>query len=229
MKVANIAEGRERIRQAAKSALISKDSKSEEQPVQNRSFYGGRFYGLPSESWPMFQGRPLLPWVFISRDSLPKVPDCLRELAALAFYIDPKLSTGDCVAEEGSQLVVRQYRNAEDLVLLARPGTLEGHSPYLLEWKEVDDFPSLSHFYSDFPEEVYRHFCDHDMAESLANHSGIKIGGWPTLVQRGYDTFDLDGFTLQIDMTENYMYADSGIAYVTRLKDGRWYFEFDCC
>ncbi len=229
MKVTEITKGREHIRAVAKSALISKDSKCDDQPARNRSFYGGSFYGLPSESWPTFEGRPLVPWVFISRDSLPKVPDRLLDFAALAFYIDPELFTGDYVAKEGSQLVVREYRGIEDLVLLDRPEKLEGHPPYMLDWTERDDFPSLRHFYSDFSEEVYQHFCDHDEAEGLTNHSGIKIGGWPTLVQRDYDTFDLDQFMLQIDMTENYIYADSGIIYVTRLSDGRWHFEFDCC
>ena len=228
-KTTEITEARERIRAAARSALISKDFESEDQPPRHRSFYGGSFYGLPDETWPRFEGRPLLPWVYISRASLPDVPDRFRDFAGLAFYIDDQLFTGDYVAKEGSQLVVREYRSVDELVLLARPETLEDHPAYLLEWTKADDFPSLSHFYSEFSEEVYQHFCDHDAAEGLANHSGIKIGGWPTLVQRNYDTFDLDELKLQIDATENFMYADSGIVYVTRLNDGRWYFEFDCC
>ena len=71
--------------------------------------------------------------------------------------------------------------------------------------------------------------CDSVEQLGLDNHTGIKIGGWPSLVQREYDLLLTDSYVMQIDMTENYMYGDSGVAYVYRGKDGRWYVDFDCC
>lgn len=58
------------------------------------------------------------------------------------------------------------------------------------------------------------------------NKSGIKLGGWPTPVQS--DERYPGSYDLQIDMTENYMYGDSGIGFLSR-GEGKWHLLFECC
>ena len=205
MKINDIAAGRDYIKALAKRAVCSTESRSAAQPAATQSFYGGSFYGAEGEAWPHFEGRPLIPWCYLSVTSLPEVPYVLRESEAVAFYINDDLCLEACRAAEGSSLVVREYRRGTRLTLLERPPTLEKHPPYTLEWRIEDDFPSTSHFYEALSDEVYAHFCDERKNEGLANHSGIKLGGWPTLVQYGYESFDLETWLMQIDMTENYI------------------------
>ena len=152
-----------------------------------------------------------------------------ENVKALAFYIDEEFYDFDHIAEENSQIVVREYKESDGIVLLKKPGGLGGHPPYSLMWSQVKAYPSMSYFYEGFTEGIYDYFCENGEKEGLSNHGGIKIGGWPTLVQREYENMELDQHLLQIDMTENYMYGDSGICYVSKLDNGKWFFSFDCC
>ena len=226
MKINTKEEARDKFSSMAKSCSVSTDKEAVEQPSKDQSFYGGSFYGKKGENWPTYGGRALIPWLFLSKKYLPQ-SNTFKEVKALAFYIDEQFFDCDHIAEEGSQIVVRVYKDSDELMLLEKPNNLEGHPPYILNWTDVKDYPSMSHFYEVFTEDIYDYFCEND--ENLTNHSGIKFGGWPTLVQREYDYMDLDQHVLQIDMTENYMYADSGICYVSILNNGKWYFSFDCC
>lgn len=228
MKINTKEEAREKISSMAKLCLISTDNEASKQPAKDQSFYGGSFYGKGGENWPTYEDRALIPWLFLSKKDLPQ-SNIFQEIKALAFYIDEEFFDFDHIAEEGSQIVVRAYKNSDELMLLEKPYNFKGHPPYILNWSEVKDFPSMSHFYEAFTEEIYDYFCKNEEKENLTNQSGIKLGGWPTLVQREYGYMDLERHVLQIDMTENYMYADSGICYVSKLDNGKWYLSFDCC
>lgn len=89
----------------------------------------------------------------------------------------------------------------------------------------MQDYPSISKYNRLFDEAVYDSLCAIKNFK-YDNLSGIKIGGWPTPVQRNQDY--PGSSDLQIDMTENFMYGDSGIGYISR-KGSEWYVIFECC
>lgn len=145
---------------------------------------------------------------------------------AVCFYVRQPFGGYEATSTfDGSDFVVREYALDDELVPLTRPAALRGHPYHHVTWKELRDFPSISKYCGLFDEAVYRALCEvKDF--TFENHSGIKIGGWPTPVQR--DQEYPGSHDLQIDMTENFMYGDSGIGYLSR--DGeRWYVTFDCC
>src|SRR5205085_7052251 len=102
---------------------------------------------------------------------------------------------------------------------LRRPAGLKRHEFHRVTWQKTPDYPSISKYYGLFEDSVYSALRD-DGRFKYENRSGIKIGGWPTPVQSAQRY--PGAFDLQIDITENYMYGDSGVAYLSA-KGGTWY------
>ena len=145
---------------------------------------------------------------------------------AVCFYLNEEFYDAEAVSKlDGCDFVVREYRPGEKLIPLARPDGLEGHKFHRVTWKKAPDYPSISKYYSLFEDSVYSSLCD-DKRLKFRNCSGIKIGGWPTPVQTNQRY--PGEFDLQIDMTENYMYGDCGVGYLSS-SGGTWYLMFECC
>ena len=144
----------------------------------------------------------------------------------VSFFIDDEFSECEAVSKvDKADFVVREYPIGVKLVPLQRPSGLDKHKFHGLTWQKTSDYPSISKYYGLFEESVYTTLCDGNRLGFL-NRSGIKIGGWPTPIQsrQRYP----GEFNLQIDMTENYMYGDSGIGYLSA-NGGTWYLLFECC
>jgi len=227
--IANIDDAKTAIIDQRRDAIVAADTKSTQNLADIQSCYGGVFHGRQGERWPTNNGLPIIPWLqIVSRDLPFRLPP-FDKLEMVAFFIDPNTWEPDFGEPDHHPIVVREYSLLDDLHPLARPKELSGHPYYSLTWNVVSDHPSLSHFYESFDNTVYDAMCDSVEQLGLDNHTGIKIGGWPSLVQRDYDLLMTESYVMQIDMTENYMYGDSGVAYVDREKDGRWSVDFDCC
>jgi hypothetical protein len=144
----------------------------------------------------------------------------------VCFYIDEEFSDGDAVAEQDeSDFVVREYPLGAKLAPLRRPAGLERHKFHRVTWQKAKDYPSISKYYGLLEDSVYSALCD-DKRLKFVNRSGIKIGGWPTPVQT--DQRYPGAFDMQIDITKNYMYGDSGVGYLSS-SGGKWYVMFECC
>lgn len=145
---------------------------------------------------------------------------------AICFYIDESFSGAEASStQDANGFVVREYQLGEQLEPLRRPVELERHHFHRVTWNKIQDYPSISKYYGLFEESVYSALCDDERLEFI-NHSGIKIGGWPTPIQS--DQRYPNEFDLQIDMTDNYVYADSGIGYLSGIR-GIWHVMFECC
>jgi len=145
---------------------------------------------------------------------------------ALCFYIDEGFSGAEAVSKQDkSDFVVREYRLGDNLTPLRRPQRMDRHKFHRVAWEKTSDYPSISKYYGLFDDSVYAALCDDKQLKYL-NRAGIKIGGWPTPIQTGQRY--PGEFNLQIDMTENYMYGDSGVGYLSA-SGGAWYLLFECC
>lgn len=144
----------------------------------------------------------------------------------VCFYIQADFTDdSESSTIDGSDFVVREYGRDEELAPLARPAELGAYSFRPVTWELADDYPSVDKYYELFDEAVYDSVCEAD-DYAFENHSGIKIGGWPTPLQRRQQ--DPGSCDLQIDMTETFMYCDSGIGYLSRLEEN-WFVEFETC
>jgi len=211
----------------AVSCFCGKEQQSSVQPSRLTSCTGGIFWGKRGEKWPSStDDQPLIPWLQVVCTEVDGLSGPLYNRKAVCFYVRQPFGGYEATSTfDGSDFVVREYALDDELVPLTRPAALRGHPYHHVTWKELRDFPSISKYCGLFDEAVYRALCEvKDF--TFENHSGIKIGGWPTPVQR--DQEYPGSHDLQIDMTENFMYGDSGIGYLSR--DGeRWYVTFDCC
>jgi len=145
---------------------------------------------------------------------------------AVSFFIRQSFTGYEATSTlDGSDFVVREYTLDDELVPLTRPSSLVGHPFHRITWEPLDDYPSISKYHNLFVDSVFDSIC---MMPDFrySNHSGIKIGGWPTPLQRSQEY--PGAYDLQIDMTENFMYGDSGIAYVTR-TGAHWHACFESC
>lgn len=207
--------------------LAMEDRETSPQPTELVSCIGGVFWGRRGERWPRAaDGTPLFPWLQIVCTEMKRLYGPFHQRKTVSFYLREEfLEESASSTVDGSDFVVREYELTEELAPLDRPPELAGHPFHRVRWKSVRDYPSLSKYYSLFDGDVYQALCAIKKFK-YDNHSGIKIGGWPTPVQR--DQQYPGAYDLQIDMTENFTYADSGIAYVSSMGD-RWVVEFECC
>lgn len=227
MKIADAEVAKAIIAHEEVDCFLGKEGPASKQPTELVSCTGGVFWGKPGEQWPSStNGKPLIPWLQIVCTEMKGLYGPFYRRQAVCFFIDEEFSAADAVSEQdGSNFVVREYPLGDKLAPLHRPAGLERHSFHRVSWQKTADYPSISKYYGLLEDSVYSDLCD-DKQLNYLNHSGIKIGGWPTPVQsrqRYPGEFDL-----QIDITENYMYGDSGVGYLSS-RGGRWHLMFECC
>lgn len=171
-------------------------------------------------------GVPLIPWLQVVCAETGRPWGAFHGKKAVCFFLREDLDGPEASTEEDpDDLVVREYGADDRLVPLVRPKGLARHPFRRVTWSRARDYPALSKYHDLFSPQVYEALRD---AKSLAvrNRSGLKIGGWPTPVQRSQDY--PGACDLQIDATENFMYQDSGIGYLSRSR-GSWYLAFETC
>ena len=207
---------RKLVESKARRALVAsttlRASERDESPVSRQ---GGIPLGFSDEEWPKFDGVPLFPILSVFAPELPFVPRFLEGFDYWSFFI--VRDDFEQVVDDGS-MVVRRYETTAGLVPLQAP---EDQDSRLIEltFAEVRDYPSDFAF-----DEVIQH--DNQIARIAGNgweeelksypcHDGIKLGGYPRLIQGTAFLLSLDpDYEIQIDMTELYTYGDSGIGYV---------------
>jgi hypothetical protein len=206
--------------------FCGKEQSKTSQPKQLVSCTGGTFWGKQGEPWPTSsEGEPLIPWLQIVCTEMTSLYGAFFKRKAVCFYIRHDMDEAEALSDfDAADFVVREYGLGDELVPLSRPKGLKGHPFRQVVWKKSKDYPGLSKYHGLFEKGVYGSLCKIKNFK-YENQSGIKIGGWPTPVQRGQEY--PGSHDLQIDMTENYMYGDSGVGHLSR-KDGRWYLVFEC-
>ena len=176
---------------------------------------GGIPLGSAGESWPEHDGQPLFPMLSVQTSELPFVPPIFGGDAYVVIFI--KADEYEVATNDGT-LVLRRYSEMTGLVPLAVPPEAET-TRLPLGFKEIRDFPEpsvISEALEDRPELLEAYEQESDKWESaFPCADGIKIGGYPLLIQETAFLKSLDpDFAIQLDGTDLYSYGDSGVGYV---------------
>ena len=183
---------------------------------------GGHPLCHSGETWPEHEGSPLLTILTVDTRELPFIPNFLKGTEYISLFI---LQDEWSHTTEDSSLVVRWYSELPESTLEGGPET----EPRLaLTFREVVDYPHpdvIDILLADQPEleQEYDQRRD-ELAEAYPCHTGLKLGGYPYLVQ---DTAFLQeedpDYEIQLDATSFYSFADGGIGYVDRdLESIHW-------
>jgi uncharacterized protein YwqG len=200
------------------------------------SHFGLRPLGARGEAWPRMDGDPGgLPLLFVCQLNLtaaPAVPPLLRDIALIAFFVDP--DHGELAKENGADWCLRAYPSLSGLAAIAPPDNAPAlKRGFECRWEEADDHPN----YDDPDRVVPDGFDDTDVEmESLAR---TKIGGYPCSIQSepwwDYDEHpSAPVYGLQINSEEKVglAWGDAGTVYLARgTADGckdQWFLDWQC-
>ncbi len=206
--------------------ILATENKAK-QPKKMVSCTGGVFFGKKGEQWPTTsEGVPLIPWLqIVCAETKIEYGICYQK-KAICFYLQEDTDHVEFLSEtDNNNFVVREYGLDDTLVPLKRPAKLKGHEFNRVTWEKQPDYPSFSKYYKLFESDVYDSLCEIKKFK-YENNSGIKIGGWPTPLQQ--EQLYPGAFDLQIDMTDNFMYQDSGIGFLSH-NNNQWYLVFESC
>lgn len=193
-------------------ALVADEIKN---PVTDILCRQGPPLGGLSEAWPQKDGKDLLPLLSLCVRELPFAPAFLQGFDYWTFFIEPE--TWEQIDRDGS-LVVRRYKSVIGLRQLVAPPSIKP-KPLHLRFRKVVDYPDQDALHETWAEQpALLRWLDSragELRERFPCHYGIKIGGYPQLIQPTafLKTLDPD-FQIQIDCSEYYHYGDSGIGYV---------------
>jgi hypothetical protein len=200
-------------RSMARPALVGRETPHRPRS-RTLSRIGGGFLGSPGELAPRLNGALLFPLLSVHVPELAFVPTFLAGFEYWTFFI--KADAWEQTVEDGS-LVVRRYPRAKGLEPLGELSDEDTWPVWDLTFTEVRDHPSRLTLDSVIAERGER-ATEEEIRSVLREyrcHGGVKLGGYPLLVQETafLKTLDPD-FQLQFDSCPAYEYADSGIGYV---------------
>ena len=187
-----------------------------------------------NESWPESNGQPMIPICQLNLSELTNRPDNLKDIELITLFLDSNELPID--QPNGQGWLLRTYKDVTALEEIEKPSVDFPIKAFQLKPEFVaNDFPC----WEDCPVEVPDEFDD-SYYDLFPNQEGIKIGGWPTLVQSEifWAPFNQHPaepeFVLQIDSIEkaNWYWGDNGVAYIGRgtkpeLKEA-WTFSWQC-
>lgn len=199
------------------------------------SWIGKVLVGKIGEEWPHSNGKPMIPLCQINLSELPYKPDNIKDIALITVFIDSmEIPSND----EPNEInwCLRTYESVNELISLVQPKINSQIKPFQLKPRLVEnDFPC----HEDIPIELPEEFED-DYYDLFENIGGIKIGGWPTLIQSKifWAPFNQHPakpeYVFQIDSIEKaqWQWGDGGVGYFGRgTADGKsneWTFAWQC-
>lgn len=171
------------------------------------------------ETWPESNGKPMIPLCQINLENLQNKPDQLSDIQFITIFMDSEeIPSND--EPNGELWCIRAYKDIDTLVVIDTPVYTSPIKPFQMKAKPIEkDCPA----WEDCPIEIPEDF-EADYSESFQNHTGIKVGGWPSLIQSEifWAPFNEHAanpiYVFQIDSVEkaNWYWGDSGIAYFGR-------------
>ncbi len=175
------------------------------------------------EALPTFKGQPMFPLLQVRCAELPEAPAALSGIALLVVYVNAAEIPFDLPHGEG--WLVREYASVEGLVPCPTRAPA-GVKPMAIKWTpgkpERPEWEQASEMFD------MDAIADSDSAkerfEAMPNHSGTKIGGYPSEVQ-GLVEY-ADDYLLQIgsEAKAGWQWADGGVATFSRNAAGVWSF-----
>lgn len=199
-----------------------------------KSWFGKILVCKDGEQWPENNGEEMIPICQINLKELSDLPGNINDLDFLTLFVGPQnLPDND---PNGVNWLIRTYESIEELILINQPNVQFPIKPFQMKSEKVEtDFPCWEDCPIEIPEEMEDGYYD-----LFPNVEGIKIGGWPSLVQSEifwapYNKHEAEPeYVFQINSVfkSNWQWGDSGVAYIGRgSKPGSksiWTFEWQC-
>ena len=204
----------------------------DKKPADDHSSWMGKVtVARLGETWPEWNSKPMMPVCQLDLTQLELVPANLDDIALLTLFVaENDLPDGD---QNGYRWLLRAYQDIDGLIPLTPPDAEFPIKPVALVPEEpADDFPCWEDVAVDVPEEL-----DEEYYDLFENLDGIKIGGWPTLIQGEIYWPQPEAqpqYVLQIDSLEEseWSWGDGGVAYIGRgtpaFARDVWVFDWQC-
>jgi uncharacterized protein YwqG len=199
------------------------------------SWFGHVSVCATGESWPETGGRPMHALCQINLTGIPFRPKRLEDVEMLAVFIGPDTLPMD--EPNGQNWCIRAYPRIAGLVPLAHRDTGSKIKSFPMRARVVEhDFPC----WEDVPLELSEEIAADNYFDLFENTSGLKLGGWPTLVQAEIYWAPWNRhpaapeYVFQID-SENkahWSWGDGGVGYFGRGtaegKEDEWTCAWQC-
>lgn len=170
----------------------------------------------------------------INLSEMPFRPPRLDDVEMIAVFI----STGEPPrnSPNGQDWCLRDYREMSSLIPLPQQTTDSSIKSFPMRPRvEEEDVPCWDDVSSEVPEEMAEEFFD-----LFENVPGLKLGGWPTLIQSEIFWAPGNGhpadpeYVFQVDSTEKgyWSWGDGGVGYFGRGTrpgyEDEWTLEWQC-
>ena len=198
------------------------------------SWFGRVNFAANGEDWPTTDGRPMRALCQINLTEMPFRPPRLDDVDFIAVFVGPDELPNDDA--NGTNWCLRAYPSLDSLKPLAHIETGTHIKQFPMRPEIVDeDYPNWEDVNVELDEDVADNYYDH-----FNNASGLKLGGWPTLVQSEIFWAPWNKhpaspqYVFQIDTTEkgNWMWGDNGVGYFGRgtssNHENDWACEWQC-
>lgn len=192
------------------------------------SWFGKVLLSKEGEKWPDYEGDLMTPLCQLNLSNLPYKLEVLKDINFITVFVDEEKIFNE---DDNRAYLIRAYQNIEELVPLEQAEYSTAIKAFQLEpYLSENDCPC----WDDCPISIPEEFED-NYEGSFENRSGIKIGGWPSLVQGEifWSPFNKDAedvnFAFQIDSIEkaNWHWGDGGVGYfgINPLSN-EWFFTW---
>lgn len=201
---------------------------------KHASWFGKVNLCSKGEGWPESNGKPMHALCQLNLTKLPYRPKGLDDIQFLTVFIGPDNLPEDTPNGEGWCL--RAYKSIDDLVELVPCKTDSHIKPLPMRYEIIEkDYPC----WEDLPFECPKELED-DYYDLFENQSGLKLGGWPSLIQSEifwapWNKHPIKPeYVFQIDSTEkgNWSWGDGGVGYFGRGtlsgKEDEWAISWQC-
>ncbi|MFZ5986356.1 MAG: DUF1963 domain-containing protein [Bacillota bacterium] len=176
-----------------------------------------------NEEWPTCDGKPLTYICQLNLTEAPYLPEQLKDIAVITFYIDlEKYLSG---RNNENSWCLRVYKSLDGLVKLVPPKEAIKHKGFECRWEFYEeDYPVYDDPDLIRPSEMSDEEFDRIMEEDFNNNvKRTKVGGWASNIQHeqwwGYNKHPANPeFCMQINSEEkvHLNWVDSGTVYIAR-------------
>lgn len=194
------------------------------------SRFGGCFVGSAGESWPQYDGKPMLPILQIRTDEVPLKHHAFVGISLLTLFVSNSLPVYP--SKNGEGWLLRGYNRLTSLVPLPMPAIgVDVPRPHQIKWlspsEEGPSWDDAARFdigeYAELDTEYTAGFH-----KRYKNSGRTKVGGWPALIQGGLPFSGDIGFQVGTESKAKWSWGHGGIAYFTRDKRGVWHMDWQC-
>ena len=196
------------------------------------SHFGLLPLAMPGETWPEFDGEPLMLVCQMNLTAAPSVPELLQGVKLITFFVNPE--TEEWPKEAGTDWVVRTYKSLDGLAPMTPPaGAPAARKGFEGSWRACDDYPSLDDPDRSVPDD----FDDSELEVESVHRT--KIGGWASNIQsepwweyREHAARPKYCFQVASEEKAGLVWGDNGTLYLGRGTapgfGNQWFLDWQC-